>query len=322
MKNKVVKLLFALLLLLPAYTVYARDESKHDTHTLVYMDEQVCKSIFACTDLFPDHSWSNQCMMLRADIADNGNVAPCHCVESVVNECLSLDPANQCLIDYKQRLQECKVSVSQADLEGDSSETATRGCGKKSKRFCKLCVCSLRAAQLLVTGDAVVDGDLAVAGTITTDNLTVTGAITGPGGSPISAGVLGYGYIYNTAAGTVAIEAPVLFSDNGPLLGVTHAPGASAITVTNAGTYSILFSVSGVEPSQFTIFINGVANTSTVYGSGAGTQQNTGHTIVTLAANDVITLVNHSSAAAVTLQTLAGGTQTNVNASIQIIRLA
>jgi len=33
-------------------------------------------------------------------------------------------------------------------------------------------------------------------------------------------------------------------------------------------------------------------------------------------------LVNHSSDAAVTLQTLAGGTQTNVNASIVIKRLA
>jgi hypothetical protein len=32
-------------------------------------------------------------------------------------------------------------------------------------------------------------------------------------------------------------------------------------------------------------------------------------------------LVNHTSAAAVTLQTLAGGTQTNVNASIVIKKL-
>ncbi len=42
---------------------------------------------------------------------------------------------------------------------------------------------------------------------------------------------------------------------------------------------------------------------------------------MTLAANDVLTVVNHSSAAAVTLQTLSGGTQTNVNASVVIEQL-
>ncbi|MCA1682746.1 MAG: collagen-like protein, partial [Actinobacteria bacterium] len=36
---------------------------------------------------------------------------------------------------------------------------------------------------------------------------------------------------------------------------------------------------------------------------------------------DVLTLKNHSSAAAVSLQTLAGGTQTNANASIAVERL-
>jgi len=57
---------------------------------------------------------------------------------------------------------------------------------------------------------------------------------------------------------------------------------------------------------------------SSIYGSGAGTQQNNGQTTLTLAAGTTINLVNHSSAAAVTLQTLAGGTQTNVNASVRI----
>jgi hypothetical protein len=69
------------------------------------------------------------------------------------------------------------------------------------------------------------------------------------------------------------------------------------------------------------LFLNGAPLIGTVYGSGAGTQQTTGQAIVPLAAGDVLTLRNHSSAAAVTLQTLAGGTQTNVNASIVIEKL-
>jgi hypothetical protein len=80
--------------------------------------------------------------------------------------------------------------------------------------------------------------------------------------------------------------------------------------------------VSGVEPSQFALFVNGAAASGTVYGSGAGTQQDDGQAILTLSAGDVLTLVNHTSAAAVTLQTLAGGTQTNVNSSLLIEKLA
>ena len=68
-------------------------------------------------------------------------------------------------------------------------------------------------------------------------------------------------------------------------------------------------------------FLNGAPVTSAVYGSGAGTQPNNGQTILALAAGDIITLNNHTSAAAVTLQTLAGGTQTNINASIVIEKL-
>ena len=115
------------------------------------------------------------------------------------------------------------------------------------------------------------------------------------------------------------IEATVTFDSNGVITpGIIHAPGTDSILVTVAGDYEITFSVSGVEPNQFALFDNGAPIAGTVYGSGAGTQQNTGQVIVTLAAGDVITLVNHSSASAVILQTLAGGTQTNVNASIVI----
>ncbi|WP_164473210.1 hypothetical protein [Clostridium sp. E02] len=44
--------------------------------------------------------------------------------------------------------------------------------------------------------------------------------------------------------------------------------------------------------------------------------------IITAAAADVITIRNHTSAAAVTLQTLAGGTQINSNASVLIQKLS
>jgi len=171
-----------------------------------------------------------------------------------------------------------------------------------------------------VTGPTGLQGDTGVTGPTGPQGLT---GQTGATGAPGIAGIVNYAYIYNLAAqAPIAIEADILFDTNGILAGFTHTAGTSQLIAVNAGIYRIVFSVSGVEANQFSIFVNGAASApSTVYGSGAGTQQNTGFGILTLSAGDVITLRNHSSAAAVTLQTLAGGTAINVNASIEIERL-
>jgi hypothetical protein len=121
----------------------------------------------------------------------------------------------------------------------------------------------------------------------------------------------------------VALEADILFSTNGIIVGtITHAPGTSTIQFGSAGDYAVWFYAAGVEPSQFTVFQNGSPVAGAVYGSGAGTQPNPGMVIITAAAADVITVRNHTSAAAVTLQTLAGGTQINTNASVLIQKLS
>jgi hypothetical protein len=120
----------------------------------------------------------------------------------------------------------------------------------------------------------------------------------------------------------VAIEGPVAFDSNGPLSGFTHTAGTPGISVVTAGTYLVKFLVSALQPSQFALFDNGAPIAGTTFGSGGGTQQNNGQAMVTLAAGDILTLVNHSSASAIILQTLAGGTQPNVNASLTIQQLA
>jgi hypothetical protein len=149
-----------------------------------------------------------------------------------------------------------------------------------------------------------------------------TGAA-GPQGPAGANGLAEYAYVYDVGAQVVPIEADVDFDTNGVMTaGITHAPGAAGIQIVNAGTYKIAYSVSGVEPSQMAVFDNGALVAGTVYGSGAGTQQNNGQAIVVVAAGDVLTIRNHSSAAAVTLQTLAGGTQTSTNASFTIEKLS
>jgi hypothetical protein len=120
----------------------------------------------------------------------------------------------------------------------------------------------------------------------------------------------------------VAVEAPITFDTNGvTTAGITHAPGSSNIALVNPGDYKVTFAVSGTESNQMGLFLNGAQVAGTVYGSGAGTQQNTGQAIIAIAAGDLLSLRNHSSASAVGLQTLAGGTQTNANASVVIEKL-
>lgn len=144
-----------------------------------------------------------------------------------------------------------------------------------------------------------------------------------PGVTPVvpvaACGLCEYGYIYNLTPQTVAIEADVLFDSNGIITpGIVHTLGTSQIIVNIPGDYEITFSVSGTEPNQFALFLNGSPVAGTVYGSGAGTQQNNGQAIIAIVAGDALTLRNHSSAAAVGLASVIGGTQANVNASIVI----
>lgn len=143
---------------------------------------------------------------------------------------------------------------------------------------------------------------------------------TGPAGSN---GLSQYAYIYNLGGETVPLEADVTFDSNGVLTpGITHALGGAGITLTTAGTYEAAFSVSGTEPSQMALFVNGILVPGTVYGSGAGTQQDTGQAIFIAPAGAVLTVRNHTSSAAVGLATPIGGTQASANASVVIEKLA
>jgi hypothetical protein len=159
--------------------------------------------------------------------------------------------------------------------------------------------------------DANVNGVLDI-GEVSSTSYVCNGATVG--------GLAAYAYVYNLTAQTVAVGATVPFDSDGILVGVTH-PTPDTIQVVAGGIYEITFSLSGSEPSQFALFVNGVVIPGSIYGSGAGTQQNSGQVIVALSAGNNITLVNYSSAAAVTLASVIGGTQANVNASIIIQKL-
>ena len=189
----------------------------------------------------------------------------------------------------------------------------------KPCRPCKPCCITGPTGATGATGPA---GATGVTGPIGPTGATCATGATGATGAAGTSGISEYAYIYNLDAQVVAIEADISFSSNGIIVGtITHAPGTSTIQIGSAGDYAVWFYENGVEPNQFTLFQNGAPVSGSVYGSGAGTQGNNGMVIITAAAGDILTVRNHSSASAVTLQTLAGGTQINSNASILIQKL-
>lgn len=164
---------------------------------------------------------------------------------------------------------------------------------------------------------------------ISSTSYVCTGA-TGPKGDTgdTGGGLSAYAYIYNLREQTVEVytdekfeKTAVLFDSNGVLYGIQHDADSDQITIISKGFYFVSFSISGTEPNQFALFVNARPATGSVYGSGAGTQQTYGQVVLELNENDVLRLVNYSSAAAVGLASSVGGTQANVNASIVIQKL-
>ncbi len=130
------------------------------------------------------------------------------------------------------------------------------------------------------------------------------------------------GYVYNVSAQTVAVEGDITFDTNGFLTsGISHTIGTSHINFTIPGTYLISFSVSGALANQFAIFKNNNVVAGGIYGTGVANVQNIGQTVVTVLAGEFITIRNHTSLLPVVLGTLFGGTETNVNAAVVILKL-
>jgi hypothetical protein len=130
------------------------------------------------------------------------------------------------------------------------------------------------------------------------------------------------GFVYDVSAQTGAVEGDITFDTNGFLTsGISHSIGASHINFTISGKYLISFTVSSALTNQFAIFKNNSLVAGGIYGTGVANVQTIGQAVVTISAGDFITNRNHTSLLPVVLGTSVGGTQTNVNASVVILKL-
>mgnify|MGYP001188900832 FL=1 len=130
-----------------------------------------------------------------------------------------------------------------------------------------------------------------------------------------------FGYIYNTGNQTIPVNGTVPFTNNGALNGISHEIDTGTITIETAGIYAIWYSVTSLEPGQFTLFKNDNPVPGSTYGSRTDNNGFAGFAVINAAAGDSITLRNHESAGDVTLDNAAGGNQAGVSASIMIFRI-
>ena len=151
-----------------------------------------------------------------------------------------------------------------------------------------------------------------------------TGA-TGPAGAP--GGVLSFADFYALMPGdntsTIAPGTDVSFPQDGAnsATGIIRT-SASSFTLSQVGTYQVLFNVPVTEAGQLVLTLNGEELGYTVVGRATGTTDIIGMSIITTTqANSVLTVRNPAdNAAALTITPLAGGTRP-VSAHLVITQL-
>jgi hypothetical protein len=166
------------------------------------------------------------------------------------------------------------------------------------------------------TGQAGANGSNGAPGIAGVPGVAGTPGATGP------AAVAQYANLFNLYAQLVAPETDIIFTNNGVMTSdFAHIPFTPDLTIAAAGDYAVWFTVAANEPNQFSIFDNGLVVDGSIFGSGAGTQQNSGMVIVRANAGDILTLRNHSSTTTVTLGVFTGGTAVTTSASMIIEKL-
>jgi hypothetical protein len=150
----------------------------------------------------------------------------------------------------------------------------------------------------------------------------------GPAGP--AGGVLAFANFYALMppdnAATVALGGDVDFPQDGPSSGATIGrTGPDSFQLADIGIYQVLFQVSVSEPGQLVLTLDSgggaVELDYTVVGRSTGTSQITGMALVeTTVINSILTVRNAGSSSALTITSLAGGTDP-VSAHLVITRL-
>ncbi|MFZ5953479.1 MAG: hypothetical protein ACOYT8_00085 [Candidatus Dependentiae bacterium] len=123
---------------------------------------------------------------------------------------------------------------------------------------------------------------------------------------------------------TLADSASVPFTTNGPISGITHAPGSTNIEISTTGTYEVLYTIRTATTSRFTAALNGslIPGATLYFITGFKTPASvTGRVVFSANAGDVLTIrcVNASGVSIVVSSTGFATSTDNQNVAASII---
>jgi hypothetical protein len=104
-----------------------------------------------------------------------------------------------------------------------------------------------------------------------------------------------YYLVDSSALQKINLEDPVYWNYDSITYKTYFKTGESTVKVLENGIYYLHFDLQGKTPSQFTIFVNGVAEASTVTGIDSGSGQVSIRQLLELHKGDVLSVRNHSS---------------------------
>lgn len=176
-------------------------------------------------------------------------------------------------------------------------------------------------------------------GTIVSSNSSCVVCPVGPAGpagtngtngvNGTSGGALGFAHFYalmpGDNTGTIAVDAPVNFPQNGATSVGLDTPtrlSANTFNLPTIGTYEIFFQVSIAEAGQLVLTINGVPIPFSVAGRATGSSQISNNVLVTTTLTNRVLEVRNApgNPAALTITPIAGGTNP-VSATLLIKKL-
>lgn len=132
------------------------------------------------------------------------------------------------------------------------------------------------------------------------------------------------GTFYNKSTQTIATDSSVVFNESSCVNGLSWvATNPDQIQILEDGVYKLFFLINTGTSAQFTVFVNGLPIDASTQGTNKGAGQLTTRILLELKKNDIITVVNHTSANGSVIATeLCGGYKQNISAIVTLFKIA
>ncbi len=114
-----------------------------------------------------------------------------------------------------------------------------------------------------------------------------------------------FGYVYSLTTTTTAVapNTDVVFSNNGPLRNITHAPGTPQVLIQKSGVYQVYYGVNATAGAGgfISLAVNGIVDPATTIPVATVPSETSGKVLLSLRRGDILTLRNSSTLTTITL---------------------